>query len=98
MSSLGHFSYNKSFLYATVGAPGSTHDVRMLKNTRLYRSILSKNFSEKAMTLQGSGNIPLVTIGGSVFPRHPWLLKGTIKTQLINKNTILIKSYAVHEQ
>ena len=28
------------------------------------------------MTLEGSGNIPLVTIGDSAFPRHPWLLKG----------------------
>ena len=47
MSSLGHFSYNKSFLYATVGAPGSTHDVRMLKNTRLYRSILKGEIFRK---------------------------------------------------
>ena len=53
-------SYNKSFLYAAVGAPCSTHDARILKNIRLYHSILNGNkISKKTMTLEGSGNIPL---------------------------------------
>ena len=70
-------SYNKSFLYAAVGAPCSTHDARILKNIRLYHSIWNGNkISKKAMTLEGSGNIPLVTISDSAFPRHPWLLVG----------------------
>ena len=28
------------------------------------------------MTLEGSDNNPLVTIGNGAFLRHPWLLKG----------------------
>ena len=36
VSNKGVVSYNKSFLYAAVEAPGSTHDSRLLKNTRLY--------------------------------------------------------------
>ena len=77
MSSLGLIGYNKSFHYAAVGAPGSTHDARMLKSTRLYQSILDgKVLPEKTMYLEDSGNIPLVTVGDSAFPRHPWLLKG----------------------
>ena len=74
MLSLGLVGYN---LYAAVGAPGSTHDTRILKSTRLYQSILKGEISlEKAITFEGSSNISLVTIGDSAFPKHPWLLKG----------------------
>ena len=31
---------NKRILYAAVGAPGTTHDARMLKRTQLYHDIL----------------------------------------------------------
>ena len=72
MSSLGLVGCNKSFLYAAVGAPRIAHDARMLKSTCLYQPIpKGEIFPEKGMTLEGSGNIPLVTIGDSVFPRHP---------------------------
>ena len=92
MSSLGLVGYNKSFLYAAVGAPGSTHDVRMLRSTRLYQPILNgEMFPEKAMTLEGSGNIPLVTIGDSAFPRHPWLLKGYNENTTDNQQRYLNK-------
>ena len=77
MWSLRFVGYNISFLYAAVGAPVSTHDARILKSTCLCQSILNgENFPEKAMTLEGSGNIPLATIGDKVFTRHPWLWKG----------------------
>lgn len=36
MSSLSLVDYYKQFLYAAVGAPGSSHYARMLKNTRIY--------------------------------------------------------------
>ena len=34
---MGLVSYNKRFLHPPVEAPGSTHDSRLLKNTRLYQ-------------------------------------------------------------
>ena len=77
MLSLGLAGSNKSFLCATVRAPGSTHDARIFKSTRLYQSILNGEISpEKAMTLEGSCNIPLATIGDIAFARHSRLLKG----------------------
>ena len=33
MSNLALVSFNKKFLYCAVGAPGSTHDARMLHNS-----------------------------------------------------------------
>ena len=36
VSNLALVGYNKLILYAAVGAQGSTHDARMLKNTQLY--------------------------------------------------------------
>ena len=52
--------------------------------------LADKFFPEKAMTLEDSGNIPLVTIVDSALTRH-------LETQQTNKNAVLITSYAVHE-
>ena len=41
MSNLGLVGYNKKFLYCGDGAPGSTHDSRMLYSTSLYEKIVS---------------------------------------------------------
>ena len=62
-----------------------------LKALVFINPFLADNFiPEKAMTLEGSGNIPLVTVGDSSLIRH-------LETQLTNKNAILITSYAVHK-
>ena len=37
MSNLELVSYNKKFLYCAAGAPGSTHDARMLRNSAIYQ-------------------------------------------------------------
>ena len=69
--------YNKRFFCCGVGAPGSTHDYRMLRSTSLYEKIFSGNITpDKEITLGDFGNIPLVTIGDDVFPKYAWLLKG----------------------
>ena len=76
MSNLALVGCNKRILYAAVGAPGSTHDARMLKRTPLYHQILQGNIlPDVNINLDGAGQIPLVTIRDTVFPRHPWLLK-----------------------
>ena len=76
MSNMGLVSYNKRFLYAAVGAPGSTHDARMLRNTSLFKEIVDGNkLPKKSFNLEDIGEIPLLTIGNSAFPRFPWLIK-----------------------
>ena len=35
-----YFGYNKRFLYEAVGAPGSTHDARLLKESSIYSDLL----------------------------------------------------------
>ena len=69
-------SYNKRFLYAAVGAPGCTHDARMLKESSFYDEILNGNcLPDRKIALGDYGDIPLVTIGDSAFPRFSWLIK-----------------------
>ena len=49
----------------------------MLKSTCIYREILNgKVIPDRKLHLKDRGEIPLVTVGDSAFPRHPWLLKG----------------------
>ena len=70
--------YYKRILILTVGAPGSTHDARFLRNTGLCRKNLEGAGLPNKTTDLGEkyGKLPLVTIGDSAFPRFPWLLKG----------------------
>ena len=76
MNNLALTSYNKRFLYAAVGAPRSTHDARMLKESLLHDEILSgRALPDWKINLNDFGDIPLVTIGNSVFPLFSWLIK-----------------------
>ena len=74
---MGLVGYNKRFLNSTVGAPGSTHDTRFLRNTGLFKQILNgQGLPNKTVGFRDEyGKIPLVTIGGSAFLRFSWLLK-----------------------
>ena len=40
MTNLDLVGYNKRFLYAAVGAPGSPHDARLLKGSSIFNKIL----------------------------------------------------------
>ena len=40
MTNLGLVGFSKRFLYAAIGAPGSTHDARLLKESSIYTAIL----------------------------------------------------------
>ena len=76
MNNLALTSYNKRFLYAAVGAPGSTHDARMLKESSFFDEVLSgRALPDRKINLGGFRDIPLVTIGDSAFPRFSWLIK-----------------------
>ena len=78
VSNMGLVGYNKRFLDLTVGAPGSTHDARFLRNTGLFKRITAgEGLPNKGVHLGDEyGEIPLVTIGDSAFPRFSWLVKG----------------------
>ena len=95
-------SYNKRVLYATGCAPGSTHDSRLLKNCSLYKKILAGDaIPQKSVNLGNYGEIPYVTIGDSVFPKHSWLIKAyneeTNITQEKYFNKYLFKARVVTE-
>ena len=76
MSNMGLIGYNKRFLDCAVGAPGSTHDARMLRKSKIYKDIQAgRVLPEKGVLLEDGEEIPLVTIGDSAFPKHQWLLK-----------------------
>ena len=90
---MGLVEYNNRFLNVTVGAPGSTHYARLLRNTDLFKQILDgQGLPDKTVDLGGEhGNIPLVTIGDSAFPRFSWLLKNfNCNTNDINGKGITI--------
>ena len=73
MTNLGLIGYNKRFLYAAVGAPGSTHDARLLKEPSIYSDIINGNvIPDRVVQLDRT---PLVTIGDSAFPQFAWLIK-----------------------
>ena len=77
VTSMGLVGYNKRFLHSTTGAPGSTHDARLLHHTILFREITNgAGIRNKCINLGDAGEIPLVTIGDSAYPRLQWLVKG----------------------
>ena len=58
VSNLALVGYNKRILYAA-GAPGSTHDARMLKNTQLYQKICEGDTIPKLnICLEGAVTVP----------------------------------------
>ena len=65
MSPVGH---NKRFLQLVTGAPRSTHDGRLLKHCTICNG---GGIPNKSVSLGNAGEIPLVTIGDSAFPRLP---------------------------
>ena len=76
MNNLALTSYNKRFLYAAIGAPGSTHDARMLKESSFFDEVFTgRSLPDQKINLGDFGDIPLVTIGDSAFPSFSWLIK-----------------------
>ena len=59
-----------------MGTPGSTHDSKLLKQPSTYFDIINGNvIPDRVVQLGDFGEIPLVTIGDSVFPQFAWLIK-----------------------
>ena len=74
---MGLVGYNKRFLNLTCNAPGSTHDARLLRLTKLFDDIQSGGgLPHNVLDLgDGFGEVPLVTVGDSAFPQFAWLVK-----------------------
>ena len=76
VNNLGLVSYNERFFYAVVGAPGGTHDVRLLKSVSIYSDIINGLVTpDRKMALGNFGEISLVTMGDSAFLQFSWLIK-----------------------
>ena len=66
MSNLVLIGHKKRFLSCSVGAPGRTHDARLLRNTKIYRGILAGEIlPKKGIDLGEMGKIPQVTTADS---------------------------------
>lgn len=73
---MGLIARNKRFLWAAVGAPGSTHDSRLLRSCDIYDKIEEGPvLPNNMLRLHNYGTIPFTTDGDPAFPRQPWLLK-----------------------
>ena len=73
MALIGH---NKRFMFAAVGAPGSTHDSRLLKSCDIFSEIENGHvLPNSRLNLHPYGEIPFATVGDSAFPNPSWLLK-----------------------
>ena len=82
VSSMGLVGHNKRFLYLTTDAPGNSHVARLMIHCSLFCTICNDGgVSNKSLSLGNAGEIPLITIGDSAFPRLPWLIKA------FNENT-----------
>ena len=80
MTNLDLVGYNKRFLYAAVGAPGSPHDARLLKGSSIFNKILKGDvLPDRVISLGDFGYVPLVTVGDSAFPQFSWLIKFVTK-------------------
>ena len=76
VSSLGFTASNKRFLWAAVGALGSTHDSRLLKSCDLFADIQQgRIFPSSVLRTREYGDILFTTVGDSAFPRYTWLMK-----------------------
>ena len=59
-----------------MGAPGSTHDARLLKESSIYSDIINGNVIQDCVVqLRDFGETPLVKIENSAFPQFAWLIK-----------------------
>ena len=79
---MGLIGHDKRFIHLMTGAPGSTHDASLLRHTTLFCQIENDAaIPNKTIDLGQAGEIPLVNLGDSAFPRLPWLIKS------FNENT-----------
>ena len=63
-------------MYAAVGAPGSTYDAEIVKESFFSANVLpGRVLPDFKFSLDDYGDIPLVTIGDGTFQKGSWLIK-----------------------
>ena len=73
---MGWIAHNKRFLHLITGVPGSSHDARLLRYSTFFKDTKSgAGIPNKSIILGDFGEIPLVTIDDTAFPRLERLLK-----------------------
>ena len=88
ITSMNLIAHNKKFRHFTAGASGSTDSSWLLKYSALFKDIQSGcGIPNKSMILGNFGQIPLINIGHTAFPRLDWLLK------CFNENTCDLKEW-----
>ena len=76
VTNMGFIRYNMRFMWAAVGAPGSTHDFRLLKNCKIYSQFEEAHvLPNRSLNVYPHAEIPLTTVGDSALRNLPWLLK-----------------------
>ena len=76
VTNMGFIGHNKRFMWAAVGAPGSTRDSRLLRSCGIYSEIEAGHvLPHRSLNLHPSVEIPFTIVGNSAFPNHSWLLK-----------------------
>ena len=90
ITNMGLVGCNKRFLNLTCNAPGSTHDSRLLRRSKVFKDILSgKGLPNAFLNLgDGLGEIPLVTVGDTAFPQFAWLVKAFPDTRKSDFSTL----------
>ena len=71
MTKMGFIGHNKCFMWAAVGASGSTHDSRLLRSCSINSDVENGHIlPNMSLNLHPYGEIPLTTVGDSTFPSH----------------------------
>ena len=79
-----------------LNAPGSTHDARLLRHTKVSTEIQSgRAIPQQCLDLEEAlGEIPSVTIGDTLFPQFAWLLKAFPKSKDPKKRYFNVKLWS----
>ena len=68
VTNMAFIGYNKHFMWSAVGAPGSTHDSRLLQSCHIYHKIADGHvLPSMSLNLRPYGKITFTTVGDSAF-------------------------------
>ena len=63
------------FIWASVGAPGNTHDSTLFQSTRLWKQISDGDIVPNLVHQVKDVEVPPLILGDGAFPLRPWIMK-----------------------